>query len=230
MVEQADKSLADQLARLDALDSCAVSDAMDCLGLTGTVDGLSGRTRTKKITGRVRTVKLGLPGDGHPTGVHLGAGTIADSSDTDVIVVEQRTGRVAAGWGGVLSNAAREKGIRGVIVEGPARDVDECDDIGFPVFSRSTTARTARGRVVEVGRDVPVLVGEVEVHPGDLVIADGSGAVFVAAARADEVLDAAERIAAREALMTSDVRSGRPVTEVMGASYESMLDAESDEG
>ena len=33
----------------------------------------------------------------------------------------------------------------------------------------------------------------------------------------------AEDIAAREALMTKDVRAGKPITEVMGINYEQML-------
>ena len=36
-------------------------------------------------------------------------------------------------------------------------------------------------------------------------------------------LDAAEVIAAREAAMTRDVEAGRPVSAVMGAAYEQML-------
>jgi 4-hydroxy-4-methyl-2-oxoglutarate aldolase len=61
------------------------------------------------------------------------------------------------------------------------------------------------------------------VRPGDLVIADWSGVVFVAAGRADEVVGTAETLAVREAQMAEAVRAGRSVVEVMGANYESML-------
>ena len=52
------------------------------------------------------------------------------------------------------------------------------------------------------------------------------GIVFAAinAARAEEVIAIAETLAAREAAMAEAVRSGRSVVEVMGASYESMLE------
>jgi regulator of RNase E activity RraA len=141
----------------------------------------------------------------------------------DVIVVEQRTHIDAAGWGGILSNAARVKGISGAIVEGPARDIDEATDIGFPVYSRSATARTARGRVYEISTGEPIQVGDVGVATGDYVAADSSGFVVIRDADIDAVLAAAERIAGREAAMTKDVLSGAPVHEVMGASYEHML-------
>jgi 4-hydroxy-4-methyl-2-oxoglutarate aldolase len=55
------------------------------------------------------------------------------------------------------------------------------------------------------------------------VIADWSGAVFVAAARAEEIISTAESLAEREAQMADAVRAGRSVVEVMGANYESML-------
>ena len=209
--------------RLSALDTCAVSDALDSLGVNGAVSGLKRRSTNATIAGRVQTIKLaaGKPEGG--SGSHLGTQTIMESSDIDIIVVEQRTGIEAAGWGGVLATAAHHKGIRGVIVEGPARDIDEYERIGLPVFSRSATPRTARGRIHQAATDVKIQVGDISVPPGDLVIADGSGVVFVPADIAGKVIAIAEKIVSREQLMSSDVLAGQPVTEVMGKNYETML-------
>ena len=115
-----------------------------------------------------------------------------------MIVVEQRTGIDAAGWGGTLSLGASLRGVAGVIVDGPARDVDESRQHDFPVFARDHTPRTARGRLVEAGTNVPITVGDIPVSPGDYVVADGSAVVFVAASEIARVLDAAEAIAARK--------------------------------
>lgn len=209
--------------RLSALDTCAVSDALDSIGAGGAVSGLTRRATSATIAGRVRTVQLaaGKPADG--SGSHLGTRSIVEAGDSDVIVVEQRSGIEAAGWGGVLATAAKHRGIRGVIVEGPARDIDEYERIGLPVFSRSTTPRTARGRIHQAATDVEIQVGGVAVAPGDLVIADGTGVVFVPADVAGEVIAAAEKIVAREQLMSADVLAGQPVTDVMGKDYETML-------
>lgn len=209
--------------RLAGLDSCAVSDALDSLGVRGVVTGLVRRSTSATIAGRVQTVKLsaGKPPGGSKS--HLGARSIEGAGETDIIVVEQRSGVDAAGWGGVLATAAKAKGIRGVIVEGPARDVDECERIGLPVFSRSTTPRTARGRIHESGVNVDIQVGDVGVVAGDLVIADGTGVVFVPAAIAAEALDRAERIVSRERSMAEEIDAGRPVTDVMDKDYETLL-------
>jgi regulator of RNase E activity RraA len=100
----------------------------------------------------------------------------------------------------------------------------------FPVFSRSLTSRTARGRVVELGVQVPVTIGaaqggEVTVMPGDYVLADRSAVVCMAAADIERVLEAAETIVAKEAAMAKAILAGTPISEVMGGNYEHMLRA-----
>ena len=115
------------------------------------------------------------------------------------------------------------RGVAGVIVKNPARDIDESQRLDFPVFARALTSRTARGRIAELDWGVPISVGDIAVSPGDCVIADGSAVVFVVAADLPRVLDAAEAIAAREAAIAEAVRSGKSVAEVMGAGYEHML-------
>jgi regulator of RNase E activity RraA len=70
---------------------------------------------------------------------------------------------------------------------------------------------------------VAITVGDVTVHPGDFVVADGSAVVFIAQADIARVLDAAEAIAARERAMVAALKDGTPITEVMGKNYETML-------
>lgn len=215
---------ADKLvARLAKLDSCAVSDALDRLNLKGAVVGIHPMGATARITGRVVTVKLKAKGR-EESARHLGTAAIEAAGPGDVIVVDHHGRQDVAGWGGILSTAAKVKGISGVIVDGACRDVDESRELGLPVFARAAVQVTARGRVVEEAFNIPVEIGGVEVRPGDLVIADGSGVVFVAAERAEEVLRTAEEIAAREAEMTKAVLAGRSVVEVMGKTYETMLE------
>ena len=215
----------DIATRLARLDACAISDALDQLGLPPSVTGLAPRAARERIAGSIITVKLaaGRPPEGTPPR-HLCTTAIDMAEPGQVIVVEQRTGIECAGWGGILSSAARVRSISGVIVEGLARDVDEAGEIGFPVYARGATARTARGRIFETATGDPITVGDVTVATGDWVVADGSGAAFVPAARIADVLAAAERIAAREAGMTRAVLAGHPVWIVMGGDYEHLLE------
>jgi 4-hydroxy-4-methyl-2-oxoglutarate aldolase len=214
------------VARLMRLDSCAVSDALDKLGLHGCATGISPLSSTRKIAGRIHTVRLvakdkAPPMSGPPR--HLGTAAIEACKPGEIIVVEQKSGIDAGSWGGILSLGAKLRGVAGVVVDGPVRDVDEARQMDFPVFGRTTTARTARNRIVEVGTDIPVTIGDLTVLPGDYVLADGSAVVFLAQIDAERILDAAESIAGREAAMAKALQNGKPITEVMGADYEHML-------
>ncbi len=209
--------------RLRRLDACAVSDALDKLRLPGVVTGLPQRSGRGRIAGRAVTMKVGpgTPPPGPPR--HLGCSAIEAAGPDDVIVVEQRSGIEAGCWGGLLTLGAKVRGVAGVIADGPLRDVDEAVAYEFPVFSRSLTSLTARGRVVELGTQVPVQVGSVEVTPGDYVLADQSAVIFIAERDIGRVLETAETIVAREAAMAKAIAAGTPIGQVMGGNYEHML-------
>ncbi|MCU1373947.1 MAG: dimethylmenaquinone methyltransferase [Actinomycetia bacterium] len=211
------------VGRLRSLDSCAVSDALDRLGVADrVVTGLTGFGHRGRSAGRAVTVELGPP-RAEPSHRHLCAAAVDASGPDDIIVVAHQARTDCAGWGGNLSRAARARQVLATLVDGAVRDVDEALDIGYPVLGRTATPRTARGRTEEHSWGTPISFGGVDVVPGDYVIADSTGVVFLPAAIAAEVIEAAEQIAAKEAAMAADIDAGRPISEVMGASYEQML-------
>lgn len=216
--------LADRVQRLRRLDSCGVSDALDRLQLDGVASGIPQQSGNDRIAGLVTTVKLGVGtplAGGQPK--HLGTTAIELSNHNNVIVIEQSTGIEAACWGGLLTLGAKVRGVAGVIADGLLRDVDEARGLNFPIFANGSTARTARGRVIEVGTNVPITVWGIKVNPGDYVIADRSGVIFVSSENIDLVLDTAEAIVARESGMAKAILTGREISKVMGGNYEHML-------
>ncbi|HZS63154.1 MAG TPA: RraA family protein [Xanthobacteraceae bacterium] len=216
----------ESINRLGRLDSCAVSDALDRLGLTGAVLGIRPLWSCPRVVGRCVTVKIKPAGLDKPK-QHLGTPAIAAAASGDVIVVDNGGRTDVAAWGGLLSLAAQVKKLGGVIVDGAARDIDESRDLRFPVYARAAVQVTARGRVMQQSFNEEIACGGVQVHPGDLVIADGSGVVFIPQARESEVLAQAEALADREAKMAQAIRDGRSVVEVMESlGYESMLSKE----
>ena len=216
----------DAAARLGRLDSCAVSDALDRLGLPGAVRGLAPLWPCPRIVGRAVTVKIKPAGLEKPKR-HLCTSAIAAATPSDIIVVDNG-GRVdVAAWGGLLSLAAQLKEVGGVIVDGACRDVDESRELEFPLYARAAVPVTARGRIMEQSCNEEIECAGVQVHPGDLVIADGSGVVFIPRVREAEVIAAAEALAQREARMAAAIRSGRSIVEVMESmGYEAMLTPE----
>ena len=218
-----DQQAHDWVQRLRRLDACAVSDALDKLGRPGAVTGIPQRSGNGRVAGRAVTMKVGVgqPPPGPPR--HLGCTAIELAGPDHVIVVEQRSGVEAGCWGGLLTLGAKLRGVAGVVADGPLRDVDEAMAYGYPVWARSLTSRTARGRVVELGTQVPVQLGEQPVQPGDYLLADNSAIIVIGAHDIERVLEAAESIVAREAAMARAILAGTPIGQVMGGAYEHML-------
>ena len=213
--------MTDVAARLAPLDACIVSDALDKLGLNGVAPGLSRLATDKKLAGRILTVKLETA-YGRLAERHLCTAAIEAASPGNILVIEHHSRTDCAGWGGLLSRAAIVKGIPGVIVDGLCRDIDESRDLGFTVFARGVIPATARGRIIETEFNTPITVGSITVRPGDWVIADGSGVVFLGQDNVDAILGQAEQLSAREALLQKDIEAGIPVSKVMSRTYEHM--------
>ncbi|KAL6230164.1 hypothetical protein BDW75DRAFT_248915 [Aspergillus navahoensis] len=205
------------LDRFSALDTNTVSDALDFLQLKGASYGIKPLWDCAKIVGRASTVKVGVKQDGAPPTVHLITPVIdAITTDDRILVIAGGTDGVSC-WGDILANAAQMKHIRGTIIDGMSRDIDGSRDIGYPVYGRGVTMVSARNRIVQVDSGSPIQLrdGGVTVNQDDYVIADRCGTVFVPAERILEVIELGERIDRRQALMVQDVRTGKPVSEVM---------------
>jgi 4-hydroxy-4-methyl-2-oxoglutarate aldolase len=210
-------------ARLTALDTGLVSDALDRLGLAGATYGIRPIWPCPKIVGRVMTVRT-RPAGRTTSQHHLAMPAIAQANAGDVILVDNGGRLDVSGWGDILSTAARMRGLSGAVIDGACRDVDGSAAVGFPVYARGAVPMTARGRIVEESWGQPVQCRGVAVHPGDVLIADGSGVVLIPQDRLDEVLAAAENLAAREQAMLEAIRAGAPLLEIdQRHAYEQML-------
>jgi regulator of RNase E activity RraA len=203
------------LHRLRALDTCAVSDALDTLNLPGATTGIGPLWAVQgPIAGRARTVLVGPRTSGNPA-QHVAAAAIEAAHPGDVLVIANGGRTDVSSWGGILTLAARRRGIGGVVIDGACRDIAESAEQEFPVYGRAVVPVSARGRIVQLAMEEPVEVAGVLVRPGDAVLADRNGVVFVPQTALDRVISLAERIVAREIAMAAAVRAGQPVTEVM---------------
>ena len=211
------------IERLAKLDTCAVSDGMDRLGLKGATYGVRPMWSCPKIVGRAVTMKIKPVGLEKPK-QHLGTAAIVAAQAGDVIVVDNGGRPDGSCWGGLLSLAAKTKGISGIVIDGACRDIDENRDLEFPVYARGALPMTARNRVMQESFNQEIQFAGVQVHPGDLVIADGSGVVVIPRSQEEEVVKEAEAVAATEARMADGIRQGMSVLEVLEKlGYEAML-------
>ena len=80
-------------------------------------------------------------------------------------------------------------GIRGVLTNGGTRDTDEVlVQKAMPVWSRWIVQPLYQGRVEWGGDSMPVVIGGQRIDPGDLIVADGDGAIVVPLEVVDDVL------------------------------------------
>jgi regulator of RNase E activity RraA len=209
--------------RLAELDTCAVSDALDSLALAGATWGVSPQWRCPRIVGRAVTMKIKPAGLEQPT-QHLGTAAIEAARAGDIIVIDNGGKREFSCWGGLLALSAKLKGISGVVIDGACRDIDEARELEFPVYARGVVPMTARARVVQEFYNREIQFAGVQCHPGDLVIADGSGIVIIPREREEDVVRIAETIYRKEQEMADAIRrgaSGLETLEKLG--YERLL-------
>jgi len=118
-------------------------------------------------------------------------------------------------WGGIMTAAARQRGVAAVVIDGAIRDVAEIRATGLPLYCRAVTPRgphKGNGGTV----DAPAAVGGVAVLPGDLVVGDDDGVVVVPLSSHTEVFAAARQRLAREREWLLGIAAGSTTVELLG--------------
>ncbi|WP_330176907.1 4-carboxy-4-hydroxy-2-oxoadipate aldolase/oxaloacetate decarboxylase [Streptomyces sp. NBC_01498] len=160
------------------------------------------------LVGRALPVST-APADNLP--LHL---VLEQAGPGDVLVVDGR-GEDCGYWGEVLTAAAQARGVRGLVIDGGVRDVDQLRARGFPVFSSAVAIRTTvKDDPGTVG--TPVTLGGVTVERGDLVVADTDGVVVIPAAAAGAVLAAGLAREAAEAGCLARIGTGELTLDIYG--------------
>ena len=196
--------------RLERCYTGVVHDVMRAMGLKDFV--LPAEIRPlfpdKKLAGPVWTVKgrIDQTADAHTTLVEW-TGLLAEAAP-DHVVVCQANNRVTAMMGELSAETLQYRGVRGYIVDGACRDVDFILELGFPVCFTHYTPRDIVAYWRPDGFAVPIRIGEVDIRPGDWVLADRDGIVIVPGAQIDAVLDAAEAAIATENLVRKAILEG----------------------
>jgi regulator of RNase E activity RraA len=110
----------------------------------------------------------------------------------DVLVIDRAGERKRATFGEMLAMRCLRAGLAGVVIDGPATDIVEIQDMGFPVFSRGVSAVLGPSLANDGVVNAPVVCGGVVVRPGDLILGDDNGVLVIPPERAEALLEIAE--------------------------------------
>lgn len=178
----------------------SVADAIDKVcGRRGYMDSrIKPRINDKRICGPAATVLEAATDEVLPPQHALDLIDEAAAGSVIVIAIEGGEPDVAV-WGGLMTAGAVANGHAGAVLAGGVRDLVEIRrDYDFPVYALAVSPGTTVGRYRTVASQVPVRVGGIVVHPGDIVVGDIDGVVVVPQAQAEAVLKMAQEIDARE--------------------------------
>lgn len=155
--------------------------------------------RGGKLVGPALTVKVG-PGDNLM--VHK---AIDIARPGDVIVVDAGGINTQAIIGEIMSSLAERNGVAGMVIDGAIRDADALAQSDFPVYASGVTHRgpykNGPGEI-----NVPVVIGDAVVNPGDLIIGDDDGLLALPQAMAAETIALALLQAKKEADLLKAIR------------------------
>jgi 4-hydroxy-4-methyl-2-oxoglutarate aldolase len=110
----------------------------------------------------------------------------------DVPVVDLMGAAPGHNFGGDNLQAAVYGATRtGAVVDGTIRDLEGIDELPTQIYYKGGHP-AAVGGVVLAGINIPVKVGEAIVMPGDVVLGDRTGIIFIPPQLVQEIVDAAE--------------------------------------
>ena len=171
---------------------------------------LRAMTPGAKLVGRAATLRL------------VGFDAIAVSQAVarlqpgEVLVIDMGGDHAHAPVGAVTGCAAQAAGARGIVVDGVVTDTAELRTMGLPVFARGSSLLTTKRR--GLGASVfgrPVTCGGVVVRPGDILLADDNGVLFLDDTTALGVLDQALASDQAEPALLARLRDGAPARVVL---------------
>jgi len=132
----------------------------------------------------------------------------------DILVVAANGG-LGAQWGEMATTYAIAHRVAGVVVDGPVRDCDAVDSVGFAVWS-TLVSPVAPTKVHPGWVNVPVQCAGVSVQPGDIIVADGDGVIAVPRSVANAVLDRALVRSHKEQQFRAEIVAGARLAALVG--------------
>jgi regulator of RNase E activity RraA len=113
----------------------------------------------------------------------------------------------SATFGEVMCTTYKAFGSVGLITSGGGRDLDQVEALNFPCFTSGTISAHGYCHIVQI--NVPVRVGGVAIHPGDLLHGDRNGVTTIPIEIAAATANACADYVAAEAVVLDYLKAGK---------------------
>lgn len=117
---------------------------------------------------------------------------------------------VGATFGEVMCSVYKAFGSAGLVTSGGGRDLLQVEPLNYPVFTGSTICSHGYCHMLNIG--VPVRVGGLTVHTGDLLHGDANGVTDIPVDIVDELCDMIDEFVASEKIVLDYVNGPGPKT------------------
>ena len=169
-----------------------VANIDDCMGRIGAMSSRIHAYNKTAILGPAFTVRV-------PAGDNLMFHKAMDMAQPgDVIVIDANAYDNRSIFGELMVSYCRKRGIAGIVIDGCIRDSDalsQLDDFG--VFAIGVTPNGPyKNGPGEINTDVTV--GDVVVHPGDIIVGDADGVIVISPEEAAELAKQAAAVVKKE--------------------------------
>jgi regulator of RNase E activity RraA len=134
----------------------------------------------------------------------------------DILVLDRAGDTKHATCGGGVAFAAKAAGCVGIIIDGPATDIQELRAHGLPVWGRGLSVVTTKREFSHGEFCVPVSCGGVSVQPGDAILADENGVLVLPPGQARAAAERAIAMQADEPVRLEQVRAGARLPDING--------------
>ena len=195
---------AEHMTRLARVETSHLADADKHLRVMDA--GLVRLNPGRKLLGRARTVVA------REDFLSVMVG-LAEAVAGEVLVVDTRGSRRAV-LGELFGLEAQRRGLAGIVVDGPVRDVVTLRQLEIPVYARSHTPLAGTLTLLQPTQ-VPVSCGGVAVAPGEILVGDDDGVVVLSDAETERLLPAAEAIEARERAAIARLTAGTSLFDLL---------------
>jgi 4-hydroxy-4-methyl-2-oxoglutarate aldolase len=119
-------------------------------------------------------------------------------------------------WGEIMSVAAQQRELGGLVIDACVRDSEELRVVGFPVFASGLCIQGTSKDHVAGGVVTSVRLGDVVVRAGDTVVGDADGVVAIAAGEVDAVTMLARERLHKETGILASLRAGETTLTMFG--------------